>query len=302
MKYMNFLAGALGLMALAACNSVIEQPNALSTITVAYNQGPATRTTITPDPEESYPYHYAKDGIKVTWEPGDRIALIKDGTTYTYETDEEGEVATFTLVNGPAPTAEGDYKLVFPADWTGDLTDFATQDLGVKFNLQDYLYATGTAKLTDGAFEETVTLTPIFSFLYIPESTVFHNMHLLGFREDGYVDEDNLMTMTVDLSGTNLFDKIEDFEGTSAQNKQPIIHLNNFSINCPDSGSWSAATDYMIAIPVLEGKPVNDLNLSFDGSACFISTGDGSATLGIGTGGLIYRFAEDGHSLWFAVH
>lgn len=292
MKYMNFLAGALGLMALAACNSVIEQPNALSTITVAYNQGPATRTTITPNPEQSYPYQYATNGIKVTWEPGDRIALIKDGTTYTYETDEEGEVATFTLVNGPAPTAEGDYKMVYPADWTGDLTDFAKQNL-YGFNPRDYLYATGTATLTDGAFEQTVALTPIFSFLFIIEDTPFSNLDLWDLDVD-YMDENGQINIPVELEGTNLFNEIVNFDGTDAPNP---ISLSNLAINC-NASPWAAASDYMIAIPVVEGKPVTELKLSFDGVKCRVFNKEGSDWLTIERGGLIYFISDEGNNLY----
>ena len=297
MKYMNILAGAIGLMALAACNAVIEQPKALSTITVAYNRGADTPTVITPNPDESYPYQYATEGIKVSWESGDQIALIKDGTKYIYETEEAGDVATFTLVGGTAPSEEGDYKIVFPADWTGDLSDFAAQDM-YKFTPKNYLYATGTATLTDGAFAQTATLTPLFSFIYVQEDTEFQNMYLLGFREDGYVDEDNLLNIAVDLSGTNLFGNIENYEAPS---EESVITITNLAINCATDDWWAAASDYMIAIPVLEGKPVTDLRLSFDGSKCWIYKSDGSAPLTIEKGGLIYRLDPEGDSFYFRV-
>lgn len=296
MKYMNFLAGALCLMALAACNSVIEQPNALSTITVAYNQGPATRTTISPDPAASSGLYKYLDGIKVTWTSGDRIALIKDGIKYIYETEEEGEVATFTLVGETGPTEDGDYKMIFPGDWDGNLSDFSRQDLS-DFSPENYLYATGTATLTDGAFEQTATLVPIFSFLFFDEGLVFNNMQLMGFEEDGYVDEDSRMfNITLDLTGDNLFSEIVNYEAPS---EASTIFIDNLGIYCPDGSPWSCEVPYIIAIPVFEEKPVTNLKLLFDGSRCYVYNSDQSAPLTIDRGGLLYCFSGD--NLFFRV-
>ena len=92
MKYLNILAGAFSLMALAACTNddevtTVEQSKEVRTITVAYNQGADTRYEITLDDAYGdppyYTYEYSK-GFKVKWTSGDQIALIKDGTTYTF--------------------------------------------------------------------------------------------------------------------------------------------------------------------------------------------------------------------------
>ena len=303
MKYLNIMAGAFGLMALAACTNddevtTVEQPKEVRTITVAYNQGADTRYEITLDDPSGdppyYTYEYSK-GFKVKWTSGDQIALIKDGTKYTFETQESGEEATFTLVSGKAPSAEGDYKVVFPADWDGNLDNFQAQDVDADFNPEKYLYSTGTATLTDGEFG-TTNLTPVFCFIFVPEEGVrFWNMVYWGFEErtEYEPEEDSedrgTLNMKINLKGTNLYNKIVDFNG--ANGNVNYIELSNLSI-WRYGNTWTNVGDRLIAIPVFEGKPISDLVLDFGGIECKVSKKDGSA-LTIDKGGVIYRLADD---------
>lgn len=312
MKYMNILAGAIGLMALAACNDnnevAVEQPNGVRTITVAYNQGANTRYDITVNTELEPPYHayqYAQ-GFKVEWTVGDQIDLIKDGVTYTYEAQESGDVATFTLVSDTAPTAEGDYKVAFPAGWGGNLggsLSFAIQDLE-DFDVTKYLHATGTATLSGGSFGETVNLTPLFSFLYIPESTRFIDMgyYVDTDTADEYDEESSLWKGDVYLLGDNLYNKIDNFEGDTGDVEG--IRLENFGVyNDWIDDVWKASVDYIIAVPVLD-QPVQYMYLQFTGieTSCIIRHSDpwtDEYYLTIDKGGLIYNLAEDGESFLF---
>lgn len=303
MKYLNILAGAFGLMALAACTNddevtTVEQSKEVRTITVAYNQGADTRYEITLDDASGdppyYTYEYSK-GFKVKWTSGDKIALIKDGTKYTFETQESGEVATFTLVSGKAPSLEGDYKVVFPADWDGNLDNFQAQDVDADFNPEKYLYSTATATLTDGEFG-TTNLTPVFSYIFIPEEGVrFWNMVYWGFEErteykpEEDYDNAGTLNMNIYLKGTNLYNKIVNFEGEYGDVDH--IELSNLTI-WKYGNTWTNVGDRLIAIPVFEGKPISNIVLDFGGIECKVSKKDGSA-LTIDRGGVIYRLADD---------
>lgn len=312
MKYMNILAGAFGLMTLAACSNndevTVEQPQGVRTITVAYNQGANTRYDITVNTDMKPPYHayqYAQ-GFKVEWTVGDQIDLIKDGVTYTYEAQESGDVATFTLVSDTAPTEEGDYKVAFPAGWEGNLggsLSFAIQDLE-NFDPTKYIHATGTATLSGGSFGETVNLTPVFSFIYIPESTQFLEMEYHVNKEaDEYDEESSLWKGDVYLLGENLYNKIDNFEGGTGDVEG--IRLENFGVYNNDD-VWKASVDYIIAVPVLD-QPVQYMALQFTGieTSCMIRYSDpwtdseNKYYLTIDQGGLIYKLAEDGESFLF---
>ena len=318
MKYMNILAGAFGLMALAACTNTdevtVEQPNdGVRTITVAYNQGANTRYDIT-DLEgsgtPSYAFQYA-EGFKVSWTSGDKIDLIKDGVTYTYETQESGDVATFTLVGDTAPTTDGDYKVAFPTGWGGNeggSTSFLVQDLE-DFDVTKYLHATATATLSGGTFgDEVINLKPVFSFIYIPEDTEF--LELKKYLKD---DDTEYKEVYGILSGENLFGKIEDFEGATADIDG--INFSNLGIGLNDEQTKRVSgNNYLIAVPVFEGKPITGLTLYFtnlfvyddsneeyneeDPIYCEIRTSDGENDLTISEGGKIYRLSEDGEALF----
>ena len=276
-------------MALAACTNndevTVEQPKQVHTITVAYNKGANTRVQLSEFSEET--------GFKGTWESTDKIGLIdEEGTRYTYiidEIKEDGAVATFVLEGEDLP-ADGAYKVVYPYDWDGNLSDFANQedveysvydaevgDQVVKFNANDYLYALGTATCKDGVFTGQVTLTPIFNFIYIEWEYGFYAMEQWGFDE--YLDNE-VWRAAVDLTGDNLYNKIEDFEGTTG-----TIKLNNFSL-WSDGNRWESNTHLIFAFPVLPGQePVTNLRLLFDGVSCKVLNSDDTPA----------SFSEGGH-------
>ncbi|MBE6289568.1 MAG: hypothetical protein E7100_04970 [Bacteroidaceae bacterium] len=295
MKYTSILAGFFGLMALAACTNndevVVEQPKGLHTITVALNKSADTRVQLSEFSVE--------EGFKGTWENDDKIGLIDEvGTRYTYTIDEikdGGTVATFVLEGEDLP-ADGAYKVVYPYDWDGNLSDFANQedveysvydaevgDQVVKFNANDYLYALGTATCKDGVFTGQVTLTPIFNFIYIEWEYGFYAMDQWGFEE--YLDNE-VWRAAVYLTGDNLYNKIEDFEGTTG-----TITLNNFSL-WSDGNRWESNTHLMFAFPVLPGQePVTDLRLDFDGVKCKVLNSDDTPA-SFSEGGHVYIMQE----------
>lgn len=306
MKYINILAGAFGLMALAACTNndevTMEQPKGLQTITVAYGHGADTRLT-----EEWVDWD---TGYKGSWDSNDQIALIKDGTKYIYQTQEGGDVATFTLVSGNAPTAEGNYMVVYPPKWDGSLDFFATQDLTNfwnpinettnRFNLNLYKYALGNVTLEGDAFGETVTIKPVFSFLYLPEDLEIENMEYWELEnsvvwddEQSEIDEDSgeingYGTFTsLSLKGTNLFNEIKNFKGV-----QGIISLNNLTVNKYNS-TWSNAYDRLIPIPILPGQePVTNLEILFGEVPCKIVNRSDGNPAEFSEGGHIYKLIE----------
>ncbi|MBO6255888.1 MAG: hypothetical protein J6O49_19985 [Bacteroidaceae bacterium] len=316
MKYTSILAGVFGLMALAACTNndevSMEQPKQVHTITVAFNKGANTRVQLSEFSVE--------EGFKGTWESTDKIGLIDEvGTRYTYTIEEikdGGTVATFVLEGTDVPT-NGTCKVVYPADWDGNLEGFDTQDIEyststekdgyvIKFNAEkakQYLYALGDATCKDGVFTGQVTLTPIFNFIFIPSKFTIKNMEYWNFEE--YLDEGGFWKNTVNLIGDNLFSKIEDFEGKMGKSynltiwdeetgepvkvQVPVIDLQNFTArghNEDVKGWWyECYNDLIFAFPVLPGKPVTNLKLVFDGVRCNVVNSDGSPA----------KFTEGGH-------
>ncbi len=329
MKYTSILAGFFGLMALAACTNndevVVEQPKGLHTITVAYGHGADTRINL----EEEWTkveYERNKLSYKGTWESTDKVGLIDEGgIRYTYKIDEikeGGTVATFVLEGTDVPT-NGTYKVVYPANWDGNLEGFDSQDIEystfteeedyvIKFNAEkakQYLYALGDATCKDGVFTGQVTLTPIFNFIFIPSEFTIENMEYWGFEE--YLDEGGFWKSTVNLIGDNLFSKIEDFEGKMGKSynitiwdeetkepvrvQVPVIDLQNFTVrghNEDEKGWWYECYNELIfAFPVLPGKPVTNLKLLFDGLSCYVMNSDGTPAT-FTEGGYVYNMKE----------
>ena len=115
------------------------------------------------------------------------------------------------------------------------------------------------------------------------------------------------------LSGENLFGKIEDFEGATADIDG--INFSNLGIGLNDEQTKRVSgNNYLIAVPVFEGKPITGLTLYFtnlfvyddsneeyneeDPIYCEIRTSDGENDLTISEGGKIYRLSEDGEALF----
>ncbi len=324
MKYTSILAGVFGLMALAACTNndevTMEQPKQVHTITVAYNKSADTRVQLSSSED-----FFKTRGFKGTWESDDQIKLVAEegGEEYIYsivaETiDEESGTATFTREGKPA---DGTYKVVYPADWDGNLDSFDTQDAEfcvgeyedenqgqIKFDANKYLYALGTAELDGGSFKKAVTLTPIFNFIYMYVEYEFNNMFYWfdGNTEGVYTDSNEypVWKPTVQLLGDNLFSKIEGFEGKMGKSytlkdydpeagkvveyEVPMIELNNFSVRYleeNDNNYWESYTSLIFAFPVLPGKPVTNLELLFNGKSCNVVNTDRSPA----------TFTEGGH-------
>ena len=306
MKYLNILAGAFGLMALAACTNddevtKIEQPKGLYTITVAYNQGADTRFLIEP---KTVPFsQYAEQGMKGSWQDGDKIALIdKAGNKSIYETievAEGGQEATFALMEGEAKPTEGeDYTVVYPSTYDGNLDNFANQKASSysDFPIENYFFATGTTTLSGGQFSKT-TLTPLFSFIYIPEDIRLINMAGWGFEKDYDVSEGSSLDMSIGIVGTNLYYKIENFTGVT---RSTGINLGEAAIARTEDKVWKNELPKLIAIPVLPGQePVTNLGLDFDGAKCDILDKDGVSPLTIDQGGKIYVLSDTGKNLQF---
>ncbi len=96
MKYINMMAGAFGLMALAACSNndevTVEQPQVARTITVTLGNGADTRLT--------FSEFDANEGIKGSWESTDEIGvatLEALPTIFTYKSTGSGPSVVFTL-------------------------------------------------------------------------------------------------------------------------------------------------------------------------------------------------------------
>ena len=286
MKYSSILAGVFGLMALAACSNseevTVEQPKDLHTITVAYGHGADTRFAI----EKIYSEEERHPGFKGSWQNGDMISLVSaDGTKkYTYSTTDEGQTATFTLVGSEVP-ADGDYKIVFPYQWDGNLSDYNVQDIwyGSKFDINNYTHALGTATCSNGKFTGEATLTPIFNFLFLWEDLVLENMQY-WFSENDLNTDEGLYQATIYLKGDNLYKSIAGYEGSETGG----LELNNFTAYYDRDSEvkyWASELDRYIAFPVLPGTTVKNLYLDFDGASCYVMTGDGEYA----------EFTEGGH-------
>ncbi len=285
MKYTNILAGAFGLMALAACSNndevIVEQPKEVHTITVAYGRGANTRLAI----EEKWD-DYDMLSFKSSWENTDQIKLVaEDETEYVYsiETINADGTATFTREGKPA---DGTYKVVYPADWNGSLggdDDYVYQEKtslvntdafkNYRFDIKDYQQAMAIAECKDGKFAE-IALKPIFNFLYIPEGLTIGNMELYDWTnidgEDLTKKLDNgkiIFDTSIGLTGTNLYKTIKNYAGVDTGSLW--IRSNGKYESWPvyydsESKKWRFEHGTIVAFPVLPGQePVKNLQLWF---------------------------------------
>ena len=211
MKYINVMAGAFGLMALAACSNneevVVEQPQVARTLTVTLGNGADTRLT--------FSEFDAKEGIKGSWESTDEIGvatLEASPKVFTYKSTGSGPSVVFTLDGTEGPEEGKTYGIGYPKKAITEGYDFRTQT-GLQKDLKDYAYAM-TIVDSFSALDNKVTLTPICSFLYIPKGTVFPGLSVEGSRTIE-VEGDNLVPNSIGTSeGTrisvevgSLFDK-----------------------------------------------------------------------------------------------
>lgn len=189
MKYINMMAGAFGLMALAACSNndevTVEQPQVARTITVTYGNGADTRMTLSE--------FDATEGIKGAWESTDTIGVVDNSTespkVFTYKSTGSGPSVVFTLDGEEGPTEGQPYGIFYPKSALTDGYDFRTQT-GLQKDLKNYAHAM-TIVDSFSALDNKVTLTPICSFLYIPKGTVFPGLSVEGSR-------------TIEVEGNNL--------------------------------------------------------------------------------------------------
>ncbi|MBQ9676338.1 MAG: hypothetical protein IJV42_10485 [Bacteroidaceae bacterium] len=170
MKYINVMAGAFGLMALAACSNndevTVEQPQVARTLTVTLGNGADTRLTLSE--------FDAKEGIKGSWESTDEIgvaALEASPKVFTYKSTGSGPSVVFTLDGEDGPTEGKTYGIAYPPSYITEGYDFRKQT-GLQEGLKDYAHAM-TIVDSFSALDNKVTLTPICSFLYIPKGTEF---------------------------------------------------------------------------------------------------------------------------------
>lgn len=192
MKYINVMAGAFGLMALAACSNndevTVEQPQVARTLTVTLGNGADTRLTLSE--------FDAKEGIKGSWESTDEIGvatLEASPTIFTYKSTGSGPSVVFTLDGTDGPTEGKTYGIAYPKSAITDGYNFRTQT-GLQKDLKNYAYAMGIVD-SFSALDNKVTLTPVCSFLYIPKGTVFPGLSVEGSR-------------TIEVEGGNLVPKV----------------------------------------------------------------------------------------------
>ncbi len=190
MKYINVMAGAFGLMALAACSNneeiVVEQPQVARTLTVTLGNGADTRLT--------FSEFDAKEGIKGSWESTDEIGVVDTSdeslTIFTYKSTGSGPSVVFTLDGTDGPTEGKTYYIAYPRSAITEGYDFRKQT-GLQKDLKNYALAM-TIVDSFSALDNKVTLTPICSFLYIPKGTVFPGLSVGSSGATIEVEGDNL--------------------------------------------------------------------------------------------------------------
>ena len=247
MKYINMMAGAFGLMALAACSNndevVVEQPQVARTLTVTLGNGADTRMTLSD--------FDANEGIKGSWESTDEIGvatLEASPKVFTYKSTGSGPSVVFTLDGTDGPTEGKTYGIVYPPSYITEGYDFREQT-GLHQDLKNYAYAMSIVD-SFSALDNKVTLTPICSFLYIPKGTEFPGL-------------------SVGSSGVNIEIKITG-NGIVANAGTDVESDDRIFIDVDGSLFDKATTkeDLYIALPVQKGKEegtyqaITDLSLT----------------------------------------
>ena len=254
MKYTSILAGAFGLMALAACTNndevKMEQPQVARTITATWGNNADTRLGLLfkelDKPITSY--WEQDDELGVAIDPGVNVITYKT----TVETSSLNNSATFTLVGDTGPVAGEKYVVCYPKSYATQGFNFVLQTGEFK-HLYKYAYAWARdVTFTENEPDTKVTLEPFTSYLVIPEGTIFPGLKNYDYLPEGIEDEfffrfDGLdLTSAMDwVNGPNT-DPIKiskDAEGASTDKN--FITLNS-------DGEYVAGFDIFIAVPVNE--------------------------------------------------
>lgn len=244
MKYTSILAGALGLMALAACNdedAVVEQPNVVRTITVTWGNGADTRLSMSNTTE----------GLKTSWTAGDKILVkpTESSAKLIYQTDGSGQKAVFNLVGDVGPKDGAECNIYYPSTALNGID--LSQQTGLLKDQQNYIAAAGTATFTNNGLNSDVTLQPATSYLYIPAGTVFP---LLNTVSGGIFDE-----ATIIFSAPDLITGHDPETGNVKGNI--IIDAGTTPLIEKTSDAVKAAVDIYIAIPV-SLNPISTMTLN----------------------------------------
>ncbi len=246
MKYTSILAGALGLMALAACTNndevKMEQPEVAKavTINVTYGRGADTRVT--------FEKVNTVDGLllKGAWEANDKIAVFagSDGDVLVFKTNGTGETANFFLVGEGVIEDGKEYTVSYPDVFRTEGFDFSNQT-GLLKDLGKHAYAAGSGVVfKDGKAEDTIELEPICAVLCIPQGTVIEG---LGMIEGDYTQA------TLTISGDQVINKWDASE-LESMGEHGSISINSgevalFTVRDTDN-VVRTAVDIYIALPI----------------------------------------------------
>ena len=198
MKYTSILAGALGLMALAACTNndevTMEQPEVAKAPTLTVTWGGSADTRLIMDEWDF------TEGIKSKWVSGDEIGLSEnaDADIIIYKTSGSGSTAVFELDGTTGPEDDTEYFIAYPAAYFTKGFNVVSQS-GKFEDTYEYAYALGHTTFTSNVPDNKVTLEPMFSFLCIPQGTVFEEA-----ANAGSWTEDELADTYLELSGKDL--------------------------------------------------------------------------------------------------
>ena len=291
MKYTSILAGALGLMALAACTNndevTLEQPKVAQTIAVTYGNGADTRFTLS-DFDKT-------EGIKASWTKNDEIAFITDGLTepISFIADADGQTAPFRLVGGTELEDGKTYTVAYPPVYLTKGIDLSEQTGLFKDMIEvDAVAAVGEAKYENNKLN-AVTLKPVCSFIRIPARTTINGLERIM-----------LNTASIEFTATNLMTHIPVVEVTTKAVAIPTIEIiPTEDVFEASEGQIRTTTDLYIAIPVSD-SPITNMALRLRGpSASTTASGkyetlvysivnnDGETSAIISEGGKVYTIS-----------
>ena len=243
MKYINMMAGAFGLMALAACSNndevTVEQPQVARTLTVTLGNGADTRLT--------FSEFDANEGIKGSWESTDEIGVQFSSISepLIYKADGEGPTTTFTLVGETGPQENAPYRVVYPVSYAYGY-DFSKQS-GLHADLKNWAYASAEdVRFKNNQSENKITLTPLCSFIRIPAGTIFNSLNEIPA---------DFSSAYFEFQGSGLFPVFNPDmeEGEMYEGKIVIDPAENKLLGLMDK-EIKATTDIYIALPLTDGS------------------------------------------------